>query len=80
MITPHTPFARVIRALRIREERRQHNCRTCRHGGPDGRDCFAMTLDEDADQPILDWLQAAPMADDGSVPAGADGCPGWEPR
>lgn len=58
--------------------RRLHNCWTCALSGPTCSGCDALTLDEDVDAPILDWLGAAPLADDGTVPHDADGCPGWE--
>lgn len=55
----------------------RRNCWTC-VWGRGGQHCDALTLDEDVDKPILVWLQAAPMAEDGTVPYTADGCPGWK--
>jgi hypothetical protein len=58
----------------------RRNCDSCRHGGLYGSECFALTLDEEEDRPIVAWLDAAGMRDDGTVPADADGCPGWVSR
>ncbi len=53
------------------------NCWTCCHSGPKHDNCYQLTFNEAIDQPIIDWLQAAPLAQDGTVPTTADGCPGW---
>ena len=58
----------------------RRNCWTCPHSGDRADRCAVLTLDEDADQPILDWLDAAPLARNGTVPRDADGCPGWGSR
>lgn len=50
------------------------NCWTCRRSGPMADGCEMLT---GADWPILNWLDAAPMSADGTVPHTSDGCPGW---
>lgn len=72
MTKPATTDAADLRPRTLR------NCWTCALSGPRSNGCDALTLDEDVDAPILDWLEAAPLRDDGTVPEGADGCPGWE--
>lgn len=59
----------------LRQIRR--NCWTCPHSGVRADRCDMLTLDEDEDQPILDWLQVVGLHNDGTVPREADGCPGW---
>lgn len=59
-------------------EPERRNCWSCWKSGAASNNCSALTLDEDVDRPVLDWLQAAPMAEDGTVPRDADGCPSFE--
>lgn len=65
-----------IKAL-IDEAQRLTNCWTCSLSGPRSDNCYGLTFDDDEDQPIIDWLTAAPLAIDGTVPMHSDGCPGW---
>ena len=56
------------------------NCYSCLHGGPRGTECSALDGSETEDLPILLWLQASDLKDDGTVADDADGCPEWRPR
>lgn len=56
------------------------NCWTCALSGLCGDECDALTCDEETDWPIIEWLDAAPMAPDGTVPETAGGCPAWKER
>lgn len=76
MKTATKPAPAGIADLRPRFEHRR-NCWSCALSGLRANTCGALTLEEDADRPVLDWLQAAPMADDGTVPRASDGCPKW---
>jgi len=67
-------------ALLVERTRKRTNCWTCSLSGPRKNHCDALTLDEDLDTPVINWLVTAPLADDGTVPQRATGCPGWIPQ
>ena len=56
----------------------RRSCWTCRHSGPRRDGCELLTLDEEADAPILAWLETA-LLTDGTAAEDAHDCPGWAP-
>ena len=61
----------------IDRARQLTNCWTCSLSGPQCDQCRGLSLNDPEDEAIVDWLLAAPLHDDGTVPLTADGCPGW---
>lgn len=55
----------------------RRNCWTCPHSGTRANQCDLLTLDEDADAPVLEWLDAVGLHPGGTVPRESDGCPAW---
>jgi len=53
------------------------NCFTCAFAR--GRECLALTLDEDVDQPIIDYVSAHADLDGDGMPIDNAPCPRWVP-
>ena len=70
---------RHVAAVRCSRRTLRH-CWTCALSGPFQTECKALTLDEEEDTPVVAWLEAAPVDDEGRVPLTADGCPAWRRR
>lgn len=63
------------------------NCWTCGHtlritlpDGGTGYTCTALTLDEETDQPIIDYVSAHCDVEGDGMPVDAAACPAWVPR